>query len=249
MSDGCERPARLLAGRAQDDEQGAPIASRRSSSGRLDDLGFPPETRSLAWRAFWTPLRDSVPGRRRPPLRSEIRTRAGAALPRALRCPRRGLTPRPPATDVEPLCRHFSASSRLFTGQCQWRLEPPPRSSENLAAAGLTPARLGALRAPRARLAGSRVGRTAARAPSCPFPNRSAALRIDEVGRDGRDHALGHVAVSPGSRDGVVKTRGCAWPRADPSRSPGRARAGPVRSRSARPRIRACVAEPPRGSA
>ena len=60
---------------------------------------------------------DSVPGRRRPPFRSEIRTRAGAALPRALHCPRRGLTPRRPATDVEPLCRHFSTPSRLLTGQ------------------------------------------------------------------------------------------------------------------------------------
>ncbi len=62
-------------------------------------------------------MRDSVPGRRRPPFRSEIRTRAGAALPRALHCPRRGLTPRRPATDVEPLCRHFSTPSRLLTGQ------------------------------------------------------------------------------------------------------------------------------------
>src|SRR4051794_15571183 len=46
-----------------------------------------------------------------------IRTRAGAALPRALRCPRRGLTRRRPATGVEPLCRHFSTPSRLFAGQ------------------------------------------------------------------------------------------------------------------------------------
>src|SRR3954452_20583710 len=47
----------------------------------------------------------------------KIWTRAGAALPRALRCPRRGLTPRRPATGVEPLCRHFPTTSLLFTGQ------------------------------------------------------------------------------------------------------------------------------------
>src|SRR3954447_3379066 len=76
----------------------------------------------------------------------KIRSRAAPTLPRVLRCPRRGLTPRRPATGVEPLCGHFSTPSRPFTGQCLWGLAPPPRSSENLAAAGLTPARLGAFK-------------------------------------------------------------------------------------------------------
>ena len=121
--------------------KGAPYASfRRSLETRKLSIVLP-----AAAELDWINLSDSVPGRRRPPFRSEIRTRAGAALPRALHCPRRGLTPRRPATDVEPLCRHFSTPSRLLTGQCLWRLEPPPRSSENLGAAGLTPARLGAV--------------------------------------------------------------------------------------------------------
>jgi hypothetical protein len=68
----------------------------------------PPKPFSAA--ALCTDLRDSVPGRQRPPLSDENPTWVSAALPRALRCPRRGLTPRRPATDVEPLCTHFPTS-------------------------------------------------------------------------------------------------------------------------------------------
>ena len=47
-------------------------------------------------------------------------------------------------------CRAFSHSQAVrcrFTGQCLWGLAPPPLRNENLAAAGLTPARLGPVEA------------------------------------------------------------------------------------------------------
>src|SRR3954447_8167680 len=53
----------------------------------------------------------------------KIGTWEGAALPRALRCPP-GLTPRRPATDVEPLCRMTTSwTSSKAVVKCGWTLK------------------------------------------------------------------------------------------------------------------------------
>jgi hypothetical protein len=92
-----------------------------------------------------TALCDSVPGRRRPPLRNENLDSGTRSPPQGVALPAEGADSASTRDRRGTVVRHFPTPSRRFTGQCLWRLEPPPRSSENLAAAGLTPARLGAV--------------------------------------------------------------------------------------------------------
>ena len=89
----------------------------------------------------WVPpasqdLRDSVPGRPRPPLKNENSTWESAALPRALRCPRRGLTPRRPATDVEPLCSIFPRRAVELQASHHAKREPACSRRQAAASAG-----------------------------------------------------------------------------------------------------------------
>ena len=108
-----------------------PIAHRRRHQEHLVTINpDEPRTHTAGPRPTGrTPFPDSLPGRRRPPLRDEIRSRAAPTLPRALRYPRRGLTPRRPATGVERLCRHFSKPSPPFTGQPLARSDISTRSA------------------------------------------------------------------------------------------------------------------------
>jgi len=81
----------------------------------------------------------------RPPVQGENRVRARPTPPLVVGTPAEGAAPRQPRQQVGPL-RAFSHRRHRrdgFTGQCLWRLAPPPLSVENLGAAGLTPARLG----------------------------------------------------------------------------------------------------------
>ena len=83
------------------------------------------------------------------PFRGENHIEAGATAPGPWSIRQIGRCLRGPRQRVGPLQHIFAPPDhrRAFTGQCRWRLAPPPLRNENLAAAGLTPARLGPVEA------------------------------------------------------------------------------------------------------
>ena len=83
------------------------------------------------------------------PTRHENHTEAGMTAPSARGPAQTGrrLRGRDSEWDRCNAFSHRRRGPRGFTGQCRWRLAPPPLRNENLAAAGLTPARLGLVEA------------------------------------------------------------------------------------------------------